>query len=136
MSSSLPDHYGILGVPRTATGREISGAYRKLMRTHHPDIDSGATDRSELLRIMAAFAVLRNPTMRAAYDRELRGRQAPPPRSAEPPPQEASPPRSAPQQVPVLVVRRSTGPLFRVSPVRWESGPWAGTTTDQGRPQK
>ncbi|MCU1565246.1 MAG: molecular chaperone DnaJ [Pseudarthrobacter sp.] len=136
MRSSLPDHYGTLGVPRTATGREISGAYRKFMRTHHPDIDSGATDRSELLRIMAAFAVLRNPTTRAAYDRELRGRQAPPPRSAEPPPEEASPPRSAPQQVPVRVVRRSAGPLFRVSPVRWESGPWAGPTTEQGRPKK
>jgi curved DNA-binding protein CbpA len=136
MRSSLPDHYGILGVPQTATRREISGAYRKLMRTHHPDIDSGATDRSELLRIMAAFAVLRNPTTRAAYDRELSRRQAPPPRSAEPPLEEESPPRSTPQQVPVRVVRRNTGPLFRVSPVRWESGPWAGPITDQGRPKK
>jgi curved DNA-binding protein CbpA len=136
MRSSLPDHYGTLGVPSTATRREISGAYRKFMRTHHPDIDSEATDRSELLRIMEAFAVLRNPTMRAAYDRELSRRQAPPPHAPEPQPQEASPPRSAPQDVPVRVVRRSTGPLFRVSPVRWESGPWAGTTTEQGRPKK
>jgi curved DNA-binding protein CbpA len=136
MRSSLPDHYGTLGVPRTATRREISGAYRKFMRTHHPDIDAGATDRSELLRIMAAFAVLRNPTTRAAYDRELGRRQAPSPGSAEPPPQEASPPRNAPREVPVRVVRRSTGPLFRVSPVRWESGPWAGPATDQGRPKK
>jgi curved DNA-binding protein CbpA len=136
MRSSLPDHYGALGVPSTATRREISGAYRKFMRTHHPDIDSEATDRSELLRIMEAFAVLRNPGTRAAYDKELSRRQDPSPRPAEPPPQEASPRRSAPQEVPVRVVRRSTGPLLRVSPVRWESGPWAGTTTDQGRPKK
>ena len=125
MSSSFPDHYGTLGVQQTATQREISGAYRKFMRTHHPDIDAGTTDRSQLLRIMEAFAVLRNPVTRAAYDKELARRQAP--RSPKPPAPAGSSttPRSVPQDVPVRVVRRRTGPLFRVSPVRWESGPWA-----------
>jgi DnaJ-class molecular chaperone len=137
MRNNLPDHYQTLGVPPTATQREISTAYRKFMRTHHPDIDSDATDRSELLRIMQAFAVLRNPVTRAAYDQAVsrhQGGQGP--HSAEPPPGQPPPRRSAPQDVPVRVVRRGSGPLFRVSPVRWESGPWAVPNTDKGRPEK
>jgi len=124
MRSSFPDHYGTLGVQQAATQREISGAYRKFMRTHHPDVDASATDRSELLRIMEAFAVLRNPATRAGYDKELARRQAL--RSPKPSPQaKPATSRSAPQDVPVRVARRSPGPIFRVSPVRWESGPWA-----------
>ena len=136
MRGSLPDHYGTLGVPPKATQREISSAYRKFMRTHHPDIDSDATDRSELLRIMEAFAVLRNPATRAAYDQAVSRRQGQAPHSAESPPVQPRPRGSAPQDVPIRVVRRSSGPLFRISPVRWESGPWAGTSTDKGRPKK
>lgn len=136
MRNGLPDHYGTLGVAPTATQREISGAYRKFMRTHHPDVDSGATDHSELLRIMEAFAVLRNPAARAAYDQAVSRRQGPAPHFAEPQPGAAPSRRSAPQDVPVRVVRRSSGPLFRASPVRWESGPWAGPTTEKGRPKK
>jgi len=124
MSSIFPDHYGTLGVQQVATQREISGAYRKFMRTHHPDIDSGTSDRSELLRIMEAFAVLRNPATRAAYDKELARHQGL--HSPKPSPQaKPATSRSAAKDVPVRVVRRNAGPLFRVSPVRWESWPWA-----------
>jgi curved DNA-binding protein CbpA len=136
MRNSLPDHYRTLGVPPTATQREISTAYRKFMRTHHPDIDSDATDRSELLRIMQAFAVLRNPATRTGYDQAVSRRQGQAPHSAESPPVQPPPRRSAPQDVPVRVVRRNSGPLFRISPVRWESGPWAVPNTDEGRPKK
>lgn len=130
MRNSLPDHYGTLGVPPTATQREISGAYRKFMRIHHPDIDADAIDRSELLRIMEAFAVLRNPATRAAYDQAVSRHQSPALRSAEPP-QTQPPPRRNAQEVPVRVVSRSSEPLFRISPVRWESGPWAVPDTDK-----
>jgi DnaJ-class molecular chaperone len=127
----FPDHYRTLGVQRTATQREIVGAYRKFLRTHHPDMDSAVTDRSELLRIMEAFAVLRNPAKRAAYDREL-ARHASGAHATKSPPQETpAPARAKPsgqntaQEVPVRVVHRDT-PLFRISPVRWERGPWTG----------
>lgn len=137
MNNSLPDHYGALNVPRTATQREISSAYRRLMRTHHPDVDSGVTDNHELLRIMEAFAVLHNPATRAAYDlavRRLQGSAASVTGSSG---SAAASGVGAPQAVPVRVVRRSHGFLIRVSPVRWESEPGRpGSDTSRGRPQK
>ncbi|MFC9351885.1 J domain-containing protein [Arthrobacter sp. NPDC057013] len=126
MWSGFPDHYGTLGVQRTATQQEISAAYRKFMRTHHPDMDSTSTDRTELLRIMEAFAVLRNPVKRAAYDKEL-GRRHAAAGSPKPARQNTNPEKSTAQEVPVRVVPHSgTEPPFRVTPVRWESGPSAG----------
>ena len=41
------DYYATLGVPKTATEKEIRSAYRRLARTHHPDVnsaDKGAED--------------------------------------------------------------------------------------------
>jgi len=120
------DYYTILGVGRDATRQEISHAYRALMRSHHPDMDGGRGDGSkpapgdqpvqkvdpaqgdELLRIMQAFNVLRDPERRAAYDRKLAA--------------------LAPTSIPVRKVRSAggpPGPTIRVTPVRWESGPWS-----------
>ena len=110
-----PDHYAVLGVRRDAGTQEISRAYRALMRSHHPDMDHGDMDHGpvpegELLRIMQAFNVLRDPQRRAAYDQELAvsGGQAIPVRRVRP--------RAA---------AGPSDPVIRVTPVRWESGPWA-----------
>ena len=35
------DYYEVLGVPRTANQKEISTAFRKLARKHHPDLNAG-----------------------------------------------------------------------------------------------
>jgi curved DNA-binding protein CbpA len=115
MSSTLPDHYAVLHVPRSATQQEIARAYRSLMRTHHPDLDSGEAVPAELQRIMQAFVVLRDPERRRAYDQET----AP---AADA--QAAGPNSGDPRNVPVRLVRHPDPPL-RVTPVRWESGPWA-----------
>lgn len=109
--TSQPDYYAVLRVKPAATQREISRAYRALMRTHHPDVDGGATgvQDGELLGIMQAFAVLRDPARRAAYDRSRTG-------------------ISAPTIIPVRKMRRRgtpTGNTIRITPVRWESGPWS-----------
>ena len=116
MSSTLPDHYAVLHVPRSATQQEIARAYRFLMRTHHPDLGSGEAVPAELQRIMQAFFVLRDPERRRAYDQESA-------RSAADA-HAAGRNTGDPRNVPVRLVRHPDPPL-RVTPVRWESGPWA-----------
>ena len=34
------DYYEVLGVPRTANQKEITSAFRKLARKHHPDLNA------------------------------------------------------------------------------------------------
>lgn len=132
-----PDHYAVLHIPRDSSQQQIARAYRALMRSHHPDMEGGrapagkdgtgagppALPESELLRIMEAFAVLRDPVRRAAYDRESRG---PVVRGAVVP--EGKRDRApGPRNIPVRKVQTHAGDgqTIRVTPVRWESGPWA-----------
>ncbi|MCQ6273002.1 J domain-containing protein [Pseudarthrobacter sp. R1] len=142
--SQTPDYYAALHIPHDATRQQISRAYRALMRNHHPDMEGGratsgvkegvlegAQDavqnsasgggtppEAELLRIMQAFAVLRDPARRAAYDREIKAHPA----------VRAVPASQAGTDIPVRKVRHAAGPggnIIRITPVRWESGPWA-----------
>jgi len=141
-----PDHYAALQVEASASQQEIARAYRALMRNLHPDVEhpdagggslggtaagqpgpatnkearnSEATNNeartNDLLRIMQAFAVLRDPGRRAAYDQSRAARQP------------VSRPQAGPQGIPVRYVRSEAGqprPTIRITPVRWESGPW------------
>jgi curved DNA-binding protein len=63
------DYYAALGVPRDADAEAIRKAYRKLARQHHPDVSqaSGAEDRFK--EVAEAYATLKDPDKRAAYDR-------------------------------------------------------------------
>jgi DnaJ-class molecular chaperone len=74
MTSRLPDLYAILGVAPDASPDEISHAYRSLLRRHHPDTRAGdepaAASDSALQDVFSAYAVLRDPARRAAYDSE------------------------------------------------------------------
>jgi len=75
MNGRLPDLYAILQVDRTATRGEIRSAYRRLLRTLHPDLQSGpgaeeaARARRQLQAVMEAYDVLGDPERRADYDR-------------------------------------------------------------------
>lgn len=63
------DYYSTLGVAKTATGKEIKQAYRKLARKHHPDVNPG--DKSAETRfkeINEAYEVLGDPPKRKKYD--------------------------------------------------------------------
>jgi len=58
--------YETLGVPKTATSKEIKTAYRKLAVQHHPD-KGGEEHRFK--EINAAYQVLMDPEKRAKYDK-------------------------------------------------------------------
>jgi curved DNA-binding protein len=69
MSVGTRDYYEALGVPRDASAEDIRGAYRRLARQYHPDVNKepGAEDRFK--EISEAYEVLRDPEKRAQYDR-------------------------------------------------------------------
>ena len=62
------DFYGVLGVPKTASGEEIKGAYRKLAPQYHPDRNSSPEAEARFKEISEAYFVLSNPEKRRLYD--------------------------------------------------------------------
>ena len=62
------DYYAALGVPRDADADAIKKAYRKLARQHHPDVSSEPGAEARFKDAAEAYATLRDPDKRAAYD--------------------------------------------------------------------
>ena len=62
------DYYKILGVEPTADDKAIKAAYRKLARKYHPDVSKEAGAEERFKEVGEAFAVLKDPEKRAAYD--------------------------------------------------------------------
>ena len=104
MAADEDDPYTILGVAPDATPAQIAHAYRQLMRTLHPDSqhssESANSDSTTLAAAAAAYAILRDPVRRAAYDRSRRPQRD----------QHAAPPRPR-------AYRRT--PDLRAGPVYW-----------------
>jgi curved DNA-binding protein len=63
------DYYEVLGVPRTASTKEITAAFRKLARKHHPDLNAGdKQSEAKFKEISQAHDVLSDAKKRSLYD--------------------------------------------------------------------
>jgi len=63
------DYYKILGIDKTATPKDIKGAYRKLARKYHPDLNPNDKDaKNNFQQINEANEVLSDPEKRRKYD--------------------------------------------------------------------
>ncbi len=72
MLRAATNHYATLGLDRRCSPAQVRTAYRTLARQHHPDLNPNspaAVARTQELN--AAYEVLSDPALRAAYDREL-----------------------------------------------------------------
>ena len=65
------DYYAVLGVPKTATDKEIKTAYRKLAKQYHPDVQKAEGKKGteeKFKEISEAYEVLGDAENRAKYD--------------------------------------------------------------------
>lgn len=64
------NHYDTLQVLPDATSGEIKQAYRRLVKQFHPD-SKASTDSEQIIRINAAYEILKDTANRRSYDRQL-----------------------------------------------------------------
>jgi len=63
------DYYSVLGVAPGASEKELSRAYKKLAKQHHPDANAGNTESEERFKeVNAAYDVLGDAEKRKEYD--------------------------------------------------------------------
>ena len=63
------DYYATLGVPRDASPADIKKHFRKLARTHHPDVNKDAPEaEARFKELNEAYDVLSDPAKRKLYD--------------------------------------------------------------------
>jgi DnaJ-class molecular chaperone len=64
------DYYDVLGVPRSASEKEIRQSYRKLARQYHPDLNpNDKQSEAKFKEIGQAYEVLSDAEKRKLYDR-------------------------------------------------------------------
>ena len=68
----MTSHYSILGISSDAKHEEVRRAYRKQVKAVHPDLNQGTVESVERMkRLVSAWEILGNPTLRREYDRRF-----------------------------------------------------------------
>jgi molecular chaperone DnaJ len=68
-TTAKQDYYGLLGVARKATAKDIRTSFRKLARKYHPDLNPGDKSAEEKFKqLQEAYDVLSDPKKRQIYD--------------------------------------------------------------------
>jgi len=62
------DYYAALGVERGASQEEIKKSYRRLAQKYHPDVSKEPEAEERFKQVAEAYATLKDPEKRAAYD--------------------------------------------------------------------
>ena len=66
----MRDPYTVLGVPRSASEKDLKSAYRKLAKAHHPDQNQhDPKAQAKFAEVSAAYDFLSDDDRRAQYDR-------------------------------------------------------------------
>jgi curved DNA-binding protein CbpA len=60
--------YHILGIERTESDEKVKKAYKKMIKTHHPDKNKEKNTVEIFSTIKKAFEILKNPDLKALYD--------------------------------------------------------------------
>src|SRR5438552_17454250 len=68
MPVEYKDYYKILGVGKDAKKEDVTKAYRRLARQHHPDLNKGADAERRFKEVNEAYQVLSDPEKRKRYD--------------------------------------------------------------------
>jgi curved DNA-binding protein len=67
LTNAVSNYYETLGVAKTATPEELKAAFRKLAKSHHPDLGGDVT---KFQQINEAYETLGDPDKRALYDHQ------------------------------------------------------------------
>jgi molecular chaperone DnaJ len=66
---SKRDYYEVLGLSRDASKDDIKGAYRRLAKQYHPDVNRDKGAEEKFKEVNEAYSVLSDDEKRAAYNR-------------------------------------------------------------------
>ena len=67
------DHYGILGLPKSASQDQVKKAYLSLAKKHHPDAAGGKGNSDQFNKVNEAYKTLNDPQKRQVYDMSQQG---------------------------------------------------------------